>query len=113
MNHFKPLDYDSIRISSVLIVGLTLSGIKYIDRWYPAVTFLSLAILLLILVFIIKPAFISRFYFAYLFILIPFFVVNGILTGTGLSEPVVWYNNEENLGIRMLTIPLEDIFYGM
>jgi lycopene cyclase domain-containing protein len=44
--------------------------------------------------------------------LIPFFIVNGILTGTGINEEVVWYNDEENLGIRLLTIPVEDIFYA-
>lgn len=53
-----------------------------------------------------------RFYIAFLIILIPFFIVNGILTGTGLDEPVVWYDNTENLGIRLGTIPVEDIGYA-
>jgi lycopene cyclase domain-containing protein len=48
----------------------------------------------------------------YLILLIPFLIVNGILTGTGLEEPVVRYNHSETLGIRLLTIPVEDIFYG-
>jgi hypothetical protein len=26
---------------------------------------------------------------------------------------VVWYNDQENLGIRLLTIPLDDFAYGL
>ena len=45
-------------------------------------------------------------------ILIPFVMVNAILTGSFIDEPVVWYNNSENLGIRFLTIPVEDFGYA-
>jgi hypothetical protein len=41
-----------------------------------------------------------------------FLMVNGILTGTGLESPIVNYNPNEFMGIRMLTIPVEDTVYG-
>jgi lycopene cyclase domain-containing protein len=55
----------------------------------------------------------DKFFTIYPVLLIPFFVVNGILTGSVIEQPVVWYNNQENLGIRLFTIPVEDIFYGL
>ena len=49
---------------------------------------------------------------SFIIALVPFFIVNGILTGTGIDEPIVWYNDAENAGIRFFTIPMEDIVYG-
>ncbi len=49
------------------------------------------------------------FLVSYAIILIPFLLVNGFLT----AVPVVLYNDVENLGVRIYTIPVEDIFYGM
>ena len=51
----------------------------------------------------------ASFIVSYAVCLIPFLIVNGFLT----AIPVVLYNNAENLGIRIYTIPFEDAFYGM
>ena len=108
-----PLPDSGRRVTWVLIAGLFVVGFINYNRLYTSVTFISMASFLLFHQLVVRSRYLGRFYFAYIFILIPFFVVNGILTGTGLPEPVVWYNNNENLGIRMMTIPFEDAFYGM
>jgi len=100
-------------LSDVLAIGLCLVGLYYHDRWYTVVTFISTAVVLAIFSRVWKVSFMGRFYFAYLFILIPFFIVNGILTGTGLPSPIVWYKNLETMRLRMGTIPVEDAIYGM
>ncbi|RCH55613.1 lycopene cyclase domain-containing protein [Mucilaginibacter hurinus] len=98
------------RIISNLVLILSLFAlILYYDRVYTAVTFGLLFILVAYLQFGLKANWLSRFYMAYIVSLIPFYIVNGILTGL----PVVLYNDAENLGIRAGTIPLEDHFYSM
>nr|WP_281350336.1 lycopene cyclase domain-containing protein [Fulvivirga lutimaris] len=100
-------------ISWTLIIGGAVLGVLHLDQWYTASTFLLLSAFILYLKVFTKSTFLSRFYFTYIFILAPFFIINGILTGSGIEDQVVWYNNAENLGIRMGTIPFEDTFYGM
>ena len=51
----------------------------------------------------------NAFLVSYLIILIPFLIINGLLT----AIPVVLYNDNENLATRIYTIPVEDVFYGM
>jgi lycopene cyclase domain-containing protein len=51
----------------------------------------------------------SHFYLMFFISLIPFFIVNGILT----SFPVVIYDDTQNLSLRLGTIPYEDMFYFM
>jgi len=109
-DHFGP--YQKI-ISFMLIITCLFLATIGIDKWYTLTTFVSLALCLTLLEFFRNEPFLGRFYFAYLFILIPFLIVNGILTGSGIEEPVVWYNDNENLGVRVATIPVEDAFYGI
>jgi lycopene cyclase domain-containing protein len=50
----------------------------------------------------------DKFLLTFLISIVPMFVVNGVLTGL----PVVIYNNMENSGIRIGTIPVEDFLYN-
>ncbi len=93
---------------SILIVTLWYAY----DKWYTLINFMY-ALLVLGLIFNRNRQWLQSFFATYLIILIPFFLVNGILTGTGIEDHVVWYNNDENLGIRLLTIPIEDVIYNL
>ncbi|MHA4895984.1 lycopene cyclase domain-containing protein [Pedobacter sp. PWIIR3] len=97
---------------SLILIFTALGAINH-RHIYPMVTFITLASLLVLAKYVIKVVWLGKFYLIYLVLLLPFFIVNGLLTGTGLEAPVVWYNSEEIIGIRLLTIPVEDIFYGM
>lgn len=100
-------------ICYVLIPLLLTIGLLNLDKWYTSVTFILTAAFLAYVVFILKPHYLGRFFLGYFVSLIPFFVVNGLLTGSWIPEQVVWYNDAENLGIRLGTIPIEDSIYMM
>ena len=99
----------AIIISLVLILFI-LALVNY-DKWYTLVNF-SLAIPLTWLVYKYNPQLLQHFFLTFLVMLIPFFIVNGFLTGSWIDNQVVWYNDAENLGIRMGTIPFEDSIYA-
>lgn len=99
--------------TAVLVLIFLIAGIAGYPKLYTSVTFLSLSALLAISMWVLKTPWLGRFYIVYGILLLPFFIVNGLLTGLGLDEPVVYYNEAEMLGVRLLTIPLEDVFYGM
>lgn len=99
------------RIYSVLLL-ITIPVIVFnYDKWY---TFIDLSLFVIVLtIAVFKFSEILKTYFiTFLIILIPFLLVNGILTGSFIEEPVVFYNDNENLGIRLGTIPVEDIGYA-
>ena len=115
INLFYKIQLDA-KFQNILVgfisAALLISGIYFQDKNYTAATFISLFVILFLIAFVAKANWLGKLLAVYPFLLIPFFIVNGILTGSRLEEPVVWYNDNENLGFRLWTIPIEDIFYG-
>ena len=93
-------------------LSLLIIGFFSLEKLYTSVTFISTALVCLLLKFAAKISWFGKAVTVYIILLIPFLIVNGLLTGTALEEAVVRYNNAENLGVRILTIPIEDIAYG-
>jgi len=98
--------------SLLLIAAMLLVGLAYLPRLYTSVTFILLALFVSLLLYR-RVSYLAAFYLTFIIILLPFFISNGILTGALTPEAVVRYNDSHNLGIRMITIPFEDTFYGM
>lgn len=96
----------------ILAIALLITGIIYFDKYYTGWTFIftgSIILIIYLLRSFLKSFDAVSFLIAYIICLIPFLIVNGFLT----AIPVVIYNDAENLGIRIYTIPFEDSFYGM
>jgi lycopene cyclase domain-containing protein len=81
-----------------------------LDKIYTAASF-GLFALLMLFQMLFQWKYARRFYLSFIVIYIPFFFVNSALTGSYSENPVVFYNDTENLGIRVGTMPLEDSFY--
>ncbi len=99
----------AFRISWGLIALSLLLLLCYYDRTYPVILFPLLIFVLLIHLFVLKSTFLGRFYLSFAVSILPFLLVNGFLTGL----PVITYNRSEIMGLYIVTIPLEDLFYGL
>ena len=96
----------------VFSIFLLIAGLIFLEKRYTSVTFISTGIVCFLLKFVFKINWFGKAISVYALLLVPFLIVNGILTGTGLEEAVVRYNDTANLNLRLLTIPVEDVFYG-
>ncbi|MES2849935.1 MAG: lycopene cyclase domain-containing protein [Bacteroidota bacterium] len=109
--NLKNKTHDKV-ILKVIALALIIVGLVFYEKMYTSWTFI-LTGAFIIFVFANKKFFrhfdATAFVISYSIILVPFLFVNGYLT----SIPVIRYNDAENLGIRISTIPVEDVFYGM
>jgi len=105
---FKNVNWKKVNIY-ILLVVLTVGLINY-TKLYTFICFITFSLVL----FIVNKSTINFkfFYTTFILIILPFLIINGALTGMFFDQTVVWYNNNEILGLRIFTIPLEDAFYA-
>ncbi|TMM57043.1 lycopene cyclase domain-containing protein [Maribacter algarum] len=106
------LNVQRTKISTFLITIVSfILSLVYKDFAYTFTAFLVLPVVLLLGYYFTRE--VVQYYLAiYPILLIPFFIINGILTGTGIEQAVFDYNPQAILGIRVLSIPIEDMFYN-
>ena len=120
----------AIPASTLLAILSASLCVANLDRWYIAVT-CALTALLSAGLAISASRWASvrewnhRLWFAYLPLLVPFILSNGVLTGLrfwqyaplnrevqDIADQIVWYNNDHNLQLRIFSMPVDDLFYG-
>ncbi len=109
---FSKFQYFARLFYAVLASILLIVAVLHLPKLYTSVTFILCSAFLFYLV-ARNEKMLATFFFTFLFILIPFILSNGVLTGSFFGRTIVSYNDNHNLGIRILTIPFEDTFYGM
>jgi len=96
----------------VSVIICSVIALLHDDKIYTLVTAIVTITTLIYLHFIARADWIGKASLVFTILMLGFIPVNGVLTGTGLETPIVNYNPEGFLGIRILTIPIEDAVYG-
>ena len=94
------------------VIVCVLVGLLHHDKIYTFVTALVTTLTLIYLHFFARVQWIGKASLIFFILMLGFFPVNGVLTGTGLESRIVNYNPKQFLNIRLLTIPIEDAVYG-
>lgn len=101
------------RIAPVFaFIFLTTSGLWMLLYGANYYTFLATFLSATLTILLRNRKWYQDFMWTYLLCLIPFFIVNGILTGAFTDEPIVWYSAKHIIGWRMISIPFEDLYYN-
>ena len=96
----------------VTVIVCSVVALLHYDKIYTLVTAIATILTLIYLHFIVSAKWIGKASFVFTVLMLGFFPVNGVLTGFGLESPIVNYNPNNFLGIRIITIPIEDAVYG-
>jgi lycopene cyclase domain-containing protein len=108
---FRPVRFSYYFSFIFTLTCFVLAGIYY-DNYYTFVALLGAGLINWIVYFGFTPRWYPYFIISFLIAQVPFLIVNGILTGVATEAPVVWYNESEIIGLRIMSIPVEDVFYN-
>ena len=98
-------------ITTILFLGSLWLAISNLEKTYTFVNFSVLAFTV-ILTYKHTRSVLQRYLAIFPVLLIPFFITNGILTGYGIDQEVFSYDPKQIIGIYLITMPLEDMFYA-
>jgi lycopene cyclase domain-containing protein len=108
----KFANYYGFFLAWILFTSSLVLGINHFENWYTGAACLMCSILLICFFVIKKRSWWNKFAITFTVVALPFLIVNGILTGAISDEPIVWYNPNHIIGLRIITVPIEDIFYN-
>ncbi|MCF8331622.1 MAG: lycopene cyclase domain-containing protein [Bacteroidales bacterium] len=113
LRYFFPQFYFPVTVlylTLALAVFMIVLAVVHHEKTYTVIVTSITALLLIVQLFVKSwKTWLSHYYLGFAVSIIPFMIVNGVLT----AFPVVIYNNSENLAIRLTTIPVEDFAYLM
>ncbi|MDX1653298.1 MAG: lycopene cyclase domain-containing protein [Brumimicrobium sp.] len=109
--HFRPVGF-AYYFALIFSLSTVILAVIFRQNFYTFYALMGAGIINWVVYFGFTPRWYPYFVVSFLVILIPFLVVNGILTGAITPQPIVWYNEEHIMGPRIYTIPVEDIFYN-
>ncbi len=115
LNTYWPIRDSKIN-KKVFIVLLVILNVWLViiyskEAYYTTSVTISLFVTIILLL-PLKSNDLAALFRSYFIVLVPFLFVNSVLTGFFTETPIVWYNDANNLGIRIGTIPLEDFIYN-
>lgn len=99
-------------ISSGLSVIFMVLGIFHMDKAFTGTVFVISGIFLAFQMIVLKPRYMSRFYFATPLILLLLIPHALLITGQFSIQLVVWHDIRETMGIRLGTAPVEVLLFG-
>ncbi|MFD1553720.1 lycopene cyclase domain-containing protein [Putridiphycobacter roseus] len=114
INAYWPIKTSTHQIrwwSMAWIFGSVLLAIVFYDHYY-SVLACSLSAIVGFLLWKQNTNYQKSLWRTFFIVMVPFIVINGALTGWFTDNPVVWYNDIHNFGLRLGTIPYDDIIYN-